>query len=210
MEWKKTKLGTIATVCTMIGAFISYVFQAKDERIAKETAAVRIVSDTQVPVTLELSTKDWLGTVVYLDGKKIPADAYGMATFTLADWQANPSLLGDHPMVAEDFPVVAFYNSSAFDGTGTFLVVRRAADGELLSSITDRPPQPVRKVYPRREGGYNVVFADGSLKAVPLADWYRTYQGLESEPSVAEPTPTGTIPSIQELKELLKLPKKAH
>ncbi len=215
MNWKKIKLGTIATVLSTIVGVLYYTFQAKDERLAGQPAAAgyMLVADTAVPVSLTLDEANWLGVVTYLNGKKLDADGYGMATFTLEDWKKTPHLLGDHAevVVEADFPVVAFFNSSAFDVTGSLIVVRRAADGALVSEIKDRPPAAVRKILPRRDGGYTVITGrEGTKTSVQMDSWYRTYMGTEPPApppvpaTVPTPTATGTVPTLDEIRAMFR------
>lgn len=204
--WKKIKLGSIASAVSAVAYLLYCVFQAKDDRLAHQPPAIAPVSftvDEAVPVKVELSATSWLGDVIYLNGKRIPADAYGMATFTAADLQANPQLLGDHSVAVEDFPIVAFYNSSAFDVTGAFLIVRRAADGEMVSEIELRPESPVRKVYPHRQGGYHVWYGNGAHVWATTDEWQRRYMGVTPQEAVPTPQPSMKMPTLEELKHMV-------
>lgn len=205
MELRKTKLGMIGTVVSALIGITYYAFQAKDERLGAQTA-ITYALDEQVPVKVRISTTEFYPAVIYLNGTTIGADAYGMMVITLADWQANPKVTGDHELDPPDFPVVAFFNSSAFDVTGALLVIRRAADGELVSEITERPEGMVRVVWPDRRGGYNVLTDRRTKTYVPMDQWYVRYMGVTAQEAVA--APATTTPSLQELKQMLFNEKK--
>lgn len=204
MAWQKTKLGTIGTIVSAIIGITYYAFQAKDERLGA-TTTFRL--DEQVPVTVSVSATEFLPVVTYLNGKTLGADAYGVMVATIADWQANPQPFADHELDPTDFPIVAFFNSSAFDVTGALLVIRRADNGELVSEIKERPEGLVRVVWPDRHGGYNVLTDRGTKTLVPMDQWYTRYMGVTAQEAVAAPATTMT-PSLQELKQMLFNEKK--
>lgn len=209
MGWRQVKLGSIFTAISAVLGVAYYASQAKDERLGETQpqqalTAPMVVTyplDDVVPVQVRLSSAEYLPVVVYLNGQTRGADAYGMMVVTLADWKANPAALIEHELRPEDFPVVAFFNSSMFDVTGAFLVVRRAADGELISEIKDRPSGLVRFVWPNRQGGYNVVMDRGSKVWVQPDRWRACFMGVTEQEAVA--APQAAMPSLEELKQLL-------
>lgn len=182
MEWRKIKLGQIAAWVTAAGA-VYYAFTGKTPP-APPVKITTIVQDALVPVKVELSETNWLGDVVYLDGRKQRADAYGMATYRLED---QPALPASAKLTEKDYPIVVFFNASGFDSTGDAVVIRRAADGTLLWADDSKYRAPARRAFPRRDGTFGVVYSDGSEAALDLDRWYRQFVGERPQPTLAPP-----------------------
>ncbi len=158
-----------------------FAFQAMHERKALEANAKTYTVDAQVPVKLSAG-----GTVAYLDGTTLPADAHGLVCFTWADYQKAPERLQlkDFTPLEGHFPVVVFFNASGFDSSGEPVLVRRAGDGRQLWKGVQAPA--LRHAVPQRDGSFMTYPVQGEPVLVKEADWYRTYMSVEPPLSPAE------------------------
>lgn len=162
-------------------------FQAMKERKEKEAAAAvsEQPADDLVPGLKSRLSKAG-DTFVYQDGTELPHDGLGYAVLSWDDYQKNPDRFQKAGFVAQeaDFPVVVFFNLTAFDASGDPGVVRRAKDGSVVFELKDRPRKQVARMTPLRDGTFKVFFRDGSADVVSEDAWYRTYMGVEPAPKL--------------------------
>lgn len=173
-NWKIALLGLL---------FVPYLsFQAMKERKAAEAdALVTEVAADDLVEGMKVRYAKTGDTFVYQDGTVLPHDGLGYAVLSWADYQKNPERFQKAGFEAReaDFPVVVFFNLTAFDASGDPGVVRRAKDGSLVFELAGRPKKAVAGMTPLRDGSFKVFFRDGSSAAVSEDDWYRTYMGVE-------------------------------
>lgn len=191
--WLKDKIqANPKTSLFLIVAALVYIpysaYQHMLARKAQELGEKEVRLDDQVDgVVAVLDNTDFLGKVRYQDGTLLPRDGLGAAVLTWADFTKAPDRLGGNPgvkgLTEKDFPVVAFFNSSAFDATGMPTALRRARDG---SAVFQTAVRPVRLLLPLRSGDFKVVDAAGE-KLVKADDWYAAYANL---PPADQPTAT--------------------
>lgn len=139
--------------------------------------------------------------VIYEDGNARRADAIGAALVTLGDHEKFPDRFERHgiKLARTDYPVVAFFNATAFDATGDPLVVRRASDGKELYR-KDSAGKQVAAVIARRGGGFrwlNAYHWDTGEKVkwadVTDEEWFKDFMNLE---------PPVKIPPAEELEKM--------
>jgi hypothetical protein len=113
-------------------------------------------------------------------------EAYGAGRRHPGRLQGDPDKLNAVSGFTEgDFPVVAFFNASGFDGSGGIDVLRRARDGEQLYKAKDKP-KLVKVAVARRDGKFRAYFWDWTAETVAAKEWYARYMGVE-QPQVLPP-----------------------
>lgn len=164
----------------------------KQQRIDKEG----IPLFTEYPGLVWFDDGSPLGKIQYPNGNS--ESRVGLAVFvvTWEEYQKVPEVLGGFGIQfnKNDFPVVVFCNSSAFDATAVPIMVRCLADGRQIVQKPFVPPL-VRLLVPR-DGGYRVYFADGSKLDLDEREWVEKYMNLPFQaPSPAE-APKAEAPKV--------------
>lgn len=192
--WGWKKLGIV-----LLGILIVPVlaYQEMQKRLERERAESLLLLDPSVPeVFLLISAVDQWGQIVYQDGTKIRRDAFGVAVMTWEDHQKNKAALSStqRAFSEDEFPAVVFFNASGFDNSGAPLVVRKAANGEIVYDYGEHGRTrlaPVVMVKPLRDGKHVEVLihaeTPGRFMFLTLTTeaWERDY--LAEPPLPVEP-----------------------
>lgn len=160
-------------------AYIPYhAFKNMDERKAADANAQVITLDERVPdVKLTITAKDFFGTVKYENGTQYARRGLGILVVTLEDNQKNPDQFKAFNLKDTDFPILAFFDSSGHDASGTALEIRRTKDGSSVYKADDIAPFAVL-VLPLPDGRYKIRDIDGKTQVVNADEWNRLYMGM--------------------------------
>lgn len=149
-------------------------------RKAKELAESTYAIDDRID-GLKISVNRDGVTITYQDGTQKPADAIGITAVTLDDHKQAPERLKAQDLKDDDFPVVAFFNHTGFDASGTPVMVRRARDGMQVFPKNGGTVKGyrLRAAVPLRSGGWTAYYWDGPDKTgktvVSDEDWASVY-----------------------------------
>lgn len=127
--------------------------------------------------------------ITYLDGTTIPADGYGIVVVTKDDKEAEPESLqkAGYKVEATDYPLVIFFNLTAFNPSSKPQVIRRAATGDAVYSVTGGvPSEPHRPVLVNVMGDaqtpvFRIYYLDGSSHDVDVKEWEKRYLGIDED-----------------------------
>lgn len=178
------------TVLVVVGlCLIPYwAYQAMLERKARERnqQAVEIAPDRAPGLRISFDNSAWRGLVQYQDGTQKPQDGLAILVLTHEDAVKSPyyPLLSDKPT---DYPLVVFFNSTGFNAQVPPVMVRRAADGEVIHT-GDVGKGFVRLALPQPNGKVRILTdLDDRPHEISQETWLYGYMGMV-QPSLLEIT----------------------
>jgi hypothetical protein len=183
VDWLKRRWWVLLAGLCVVPYF---AFQAMKERKAREGVGLVVELSPRLPGVRYHSTGTTLGEVEYADGSRFERDGLGVVVLTREAHAADPGPLKGVEVKPEDFPLVAFFNSSGHDASGNAVRIRRAADGK---QVYESASAPFTSLVVIDGADIRLPLVASGARTVPADEWYTRYLGMTPAPPEAPKAP---------------------